>query len=123
MAEVLAPARLDIEQEFARGFEGMTEKPVTLADLLETREALIAELVGKMPEEHRRFLASFKRGDPDWKLLGIPHAEQLPAIQWRLQNLAKMDPEKRQRLIDALLKALDIEHEEPGARVKTEPGA
>ena len=107
MAEVLAPARLNIEQEFARGFEGMTEKPVTLADLLETREGFIADLVGRMPEEHRRFLASFKRGKPDWKLLGIPHAEQLPAIQWRLHNLAKMDREKRQRLIDGLLRALD----------------
>lgn len=123
IAEVLAPARLNIEQEYARGFEGMTEKPVTLADLLKTREQFIAELVGKMPDEHRRFLASFKRGEPDWKLLGIPHAEQLPAIQWRLQNLAKMDREKRQRLIEGLLKALDIEHEKPGARVNTEPGA
>jgi predicted nucleotidyltransferase component of viral defense system len=120
MAEVLAPARLNIEQEFARGFAGMSEKPVTLEDLLETRERFIAEIVGKMPGEHRRFLASFKRGEPDWKLLGIPHAEQLPAIQWRLQNLAKMDREKRQRLIDGLLKALDIEHEKPGAQADTE---
>lgn len=79
MAEVLAPARLNIEQEFTRGFEGMTEKPVTLADLLETREQFIAELVGRMPDQHRRFLASFKRGEPNWKLLGIPHAEQLPS--------------------------------------------
>ena len=53
MAEVLAPARIDIEQEFARGLAGMTEQAVTLGNLLETREAFIAELVGKMPEEHR----------------------------------------------------------------------
>jgi predicted nucleotidyltransferase component of viral defense system len=111
MAEVLAPARLDISQEFRRGFEGMTEKSVTLEELLQTREEFIAGLVGKMPQEHRRFLASFKRGEPDWNLLGIPHAEQLPAIQWRLQNLAKMDPKKRQQLIDGLLKALDLESE------------
>lgn len=111
MADVLAPARLDISQEFARGFEGMTEKPVTLDDLLQTREEFIAELVGRMPQEHRWFLASFKRGNPDWKVLDIPHAEQLPAIQWRLQNLAKMDPKRRQRLIDDLLKALDLEEE------------
>ena len=83
MAEVLAPTRQDITQEFERGFEGMTEQPVTLDDLLQAREELIAELVGKMPDEHRRFLASFKRGKPEWELLGIPHAEQLPAVQWR----------------------------------------
>jgi hypothetical protein len=123
MAEVLAPARLNIEQEFSRGFEGMTAVPVTLGDLLETREAFIAELVGKMPEEHRRFLVSFKRGEPDWKLLGLPHVERLPAIQWRLHNLAKLDREKRQRLMDGLLRALDIEHKNSAAQRDMEPGA
>jgi predicted nucleotidyltransferase component of viral defense system len=109
MAEVLAPTRQDIRQEFERGFEGMTGKPVSLDDLLQTREDLIAELVGKMPLEHRKFLASFKRGKPQWELLAVPHAERLPAVQWRLQNLAKMDPEKRELLIRNLLKALGIE--------------
>jgi hypothetical protein len=61
-----------------------------------------------MPAEHRRFLASFKRGEAEWNLLGIPHAEKLPAIQWRLHNLAKMNAQKRRQLIDSLLKALDI---------------
>src|SRR5437762_3861627 len=56
MAEVLAPARLDIAQEFTRGFEGMTETPVSLDDLLRAREEFIEELVGRMPDEHRRFL-------------------------------------------------------------------
>ncbi|MEO8595362.1 MAG: nucleotidyl transferase AbiEii/AbiGii toxin family protein [Candidatus Solibacter sp.] len=109
MAEVLAPARLDIEQEFTRGFAGMTEEPVKLDDLLQTREEFIAELVGKMPEEHRRFLISFKEGMPEWGLLGIPHAEKLPAVQWRVQNLAKLDTKKRQQLVAALRKALGIE--------------
>jgi len=109
MAEVLAPTLQDITQEFARGFEGMTETPVTLEQLLKAREDLIAELVGKMPAEHRRFLASFKRGKPEWHLLGIPHIEKLPAVQWKMQNLAAMDTEKRQQLIENLLKALEIE--------------
>src|SRR5439155_2566798 len=43
MAEILAPARRDIAQEFARGFEGMTEKPVALDDLLQAREQFIAD--------------------------------------------------------------------------------
>lgn len=33
MSELLAPAHLDIAHEFARGFDGMAEKPVTLEDL------------------------------------------------------------------------------------------
>jgi Nucleotidyl transferase AbiEii toxin, Type IV TA system len=109
MAEVLAPTRQDITQEFERVFVGMTENPVTLEELLQAREDLIAELVGKMPDEHREFLASFKRGKPEWELLGLPHIEQLPAVQWKIQNLAAMDPEKRQQLIENLLKALEIE--------------
>jgi hypothetical protein len=92
MVEVLAPARLDISQEFRHGFEGLTEKPVTLEELLQTREEFIAELVGKMPQEHRRFLASFKRGEPDWKLLGIPHGEQLPAIHGGCRILRRWTP-------------------------------
>lgn len=109
IAEVLAPTLQDIRQEFERGFLGMTEKAVTLDELLQARKDLIAELVGRMPEEHRRFLASFKRGRPNWDLLTVPHAEQLPAVQWRLQNLAKMDPSKREQLIVNLLKALAID--------------
>ena len=109
MAEVLAPTRQNIAQEFERGFEGMTQNPVTLDELLKAREDLIAEVVGKMPAEHRRFLASFKKGKPEWELLGIPHIETLPAVQWKTQNLAAMDPKKRQQLIDNLLKALGID--------------
>jgi len=109
MAEVLAPPRLDISLEFERGFEGMTEQPVTLDDLLQTREQMIAEIVGKMPQEHRRFLSSFKKGKPEWDILGIPHVETLPAVQWRLQNLAKADAKKREKLIGDLHKALGID--------------
>jgi Nucleotidyl transferase AbiEii toxin, Type IV TA system len=108
MAEVLAPARLDITQEFTRGFEGMTETAITLDDLLRTREEFIKELVHKMPEEHRRFLLSVKEGNPEWKLLDIPQAEKLPAVQWRLQNLAKADPKKRELLLGNLRKALRV---------------
>ena len=42
LAEVLAPTRKDIAQEFDRGFRGMTETPVTLDELVETRDRLIA---------------------------------------------------------------------------------
>lgn len=109
MHEVLAPTWQNITQEFERGFEGMTENPVSLDDLLKAREDLIAELVGKMPKPHRRFLASFKRGQPEWELLGIPHIESLPAVQWKMKNLAAMHATKREELIGNLLRALEIE--------------
>lgn len=98
MSEVLEPARLDIAPEFERGFEGMTENPVTLNDLTQTREDLIKIIVGQMPEEHRHFLISIKQGKPDWELLGLPGVEDLPAVRWRLENLAKLDQTKRAAL-------------------------
>jgi hypothetical protein len=45
MSEVLAPTRKDISDEFLRGFEGMTEQPVSRDELIAAREALIAERV------------------------------------------------------------------------------
>jgi hypothetical protein len=108
MAEVLAPARLDIVAEFARGFEGMTEASVTLDELLGTREALIADIMGGMPENHRRFLMSVKRCEPNWALLGVPGAEVLPAVRWRLENLAKLDGKKRATLLGRLGEVLGI---------------
>ena len=49
------------------------------------------------------------KGKPEWDILGIPHVETLPAVQWRLQNLAKADAKKREKLIGDLHKALGIE--------------
>jgi Nucleotidyl transferase AbiEii toxin, Type IV TA system len=106
MSEVLAPRRKDISDEFLRGFEGMTEEPVTREELIAAREALIADIVGKMPESHRRFLISFERGQPDWKLLGVPGAAELPAVKWRQENLDKLTDEKRAEIVAALEKVL-----------------
>jgi hypothetical protein len=61
MHEVLAARRKDISEEFVRGFNGMTEKPITVKELADAREQLIAEVGGKMPDSHRKFLVSFER--------------------------------------------------------------
>ena len=107
-AEILAPTRLDIAQEFARGFDGMTDTAVTMDSLLQAREQLIAEIVGKMPGDHKTFLVSLKKGEPEWGLLGVKGAEALPAVRWRLENLAKMNKAKRAALIDRLRQVLNV---------------
>lgn len=106
MHEVLQPRRKDISGEFVRGFNGMTENPVTVEELTAARETLIADIVGKMPAGHRKFLISFERGAPDWTLLGLPATADLPAVKWRQLNLDKLTPEKRAALVAALEKAL-----------------
>ncbi|WP_026019704.1 nucleotidyl transferase AbiEii/AbiGii toxin family protein [Komagataeibacter europaeus] len=106
MAEVLAPTRKPLREEFERGFVGMTEESVTLAELEAAREAIIAEMVAAMPDDHRRFLVSFKQGEPAWELLGIPEAQHLPAVMWKQRNLAKLPDAKRAELIEALERVL-----------------
>lgn len=102
ISEVLDPRRKDISKEFEQGFEGMASEPVTLDELLKAREDLIAEVCGKMPQEHREFLIGFKRGTPDWTLLGVDGAADLPAVKWKQINLDKLKPEVRQRLVAQL---------------------
>jgi predicted nucleotidyltransferase component of viral defense system len=106
MAEVLAPRRRTITAEYAEAFTGMTDEAVTLAELLDAREALVAAVTGGMPAAHRGFLLGFKTGEPDWDLLGIPHAAELPAVRWKQMNLDKLSPEARGRLVAALEKVL-----------------
>jgi len=106
MVEVLASTRKPLATEFARGFEGMTEEPVPLAELEAAREAIIAAMVAQMPTEHRQFLLGFKRGAPDWDLLGISGADELPAVLWKQQNLDRLPADKRQALIAGLERVL-----------------
>ncbi|WP_342723963.1 nucleotidyl transferase AbiEii/AbiGii toxin family protein [Bradyrhizobium sp. B097] len=102
ISEVIVPRRKDIEHEFTHGFEGMTAEAVTLHELLEARETLIAEIAGKMPQAHRDFLTGFKRGEPDWSMLGVPGAADLPAVRWKQINLDKLPAEQRAKLVAQL---------------------
>lgn len=106
IAELLAPTRRKLDDEYVRGFEGMTEEAVPLEVLLEAREAMIAAMVGAMPESHRAFLLDFKKGNPDWTVLGLESAEKLPAVQWKLHNLNQLAGDKRAGLADRLAKIL-----------------
>jgi predicted nucleotidyltransferase component of viral defense system len=108
MTEVLAPVRRDVSAEYKRGFEGMVDTLVTLDELLQAREDLIGKIVDKMPEQHRRFLVSIKRGEPDWALLDLYEVRDLPAVRWKLENLAKLGSEKRAQLLAGLNAALGM---------------
>ncbi len=106
IAELIAPKKKSIAQEFAQGFEGMTAVPVSIEDLTAARAALITSIIGEMPDEHRRFLLDFKRDQPDWTMLGVPGASELPAIRWKQRNLDSLSGKERTRLADGLEKIL-----------------
>jgi hypothetical protein len=56
------------------------------------------ELPNTLATEEREFLMSLANADPRWELLGIEHAQQLPAIKWKVQNLRKLAKEDNAKL-------------------------
>ena len=84
---LLNPVLRDISQDFEQNFAGMTEEPIELGHLLEARQQLINDVAGNMPDHHKAFLRSFYSRKPDWSLLGLEEAQNLPAVKWRELNL------------------------------------
>lgn len=88
--EVLFPSLRDIRQEFEHNFAGMTVEPVELDALLAARERMVREIQQRLTADERRFLMSLVAAEPEWKLLNVPHLEQLPSLRWKLQNLERL---------------------------------
>jgi hypothetical protein len=68
----------------------MARNPVTLAELQKIRSRLKNELPSALTASQKMFLMGLVTGDPDWQLMKCPHLSELPAIQWKLQNLARL---------------------------------
>lgn len=102
MSELLCPNLKAISEAFETQFVGMTEEPVTLANLVEIQSRLPGQLVSQLDEDEKAFLLSMKQGEPNWTILGFDHLQQLPALQWKLQNIRKMDPAKRRDMLERL---------------------
>jgi predicted nucleotidyltransferase component of viral defense system len=88
--EVLFPSLRDIRQEFEHNFVGMTVEPVEFDALLAARERMVRELQQGLTADERKFLLSLVAAEPEWKLLEVPHLEQLPSLRWKLRNLERL---------------------------------
>ena len=84
----------------------MSQIEVGLDELLDVRERLIAELNQALSDDQRKFLLSFKARRPQWDLLGIEGADQLPAVRWKLHNLERMPDERHRRTYENLERVL-----------------
>ena len=62
----------------------------------------MVELRTMLTEDDKEFLLSVKRGKGNWKSFAHPAAESFPAIQWKLQNIARMTPQKRAAAVQRL---------------------
>ena len=88
--EVLFPSVKPLEPTFSNEFVGMTREDIQLAALVETQAMLLDQLPRQLLARHREFLLSLVRGEPDWTLMPFAHLPELPALQWKLLNLARL---------------------------------
>ncbi len=88
--EVLFSRDRDIVSVFQNEFVGMTTEPLEVDVLLAVRQKLRTALLTKLTDDQRNFLLSLVLGEPDWDLMTCRHLSELPAIRWKLQNLAKL---------------------------------
>ncbi len=106
MVELLAPHPQDIAPLYRKEFKGMTYEPVDLKRLREALPQLVRKIYAVMTEADRRFLLALKQGTQDWQNFPLPEVERLPAIQWKMLNLARMNPGKRRQAAAKLQKIL-----------------
>jgi hypothetical protein len=108
MVELLNPHWGDLRPVFEREFQGMVVEPVTAEELMIVGEQLVSRLHEEMTQEERRFIVSIKEGKPQWDMLGVSGIENLPAIQWKLQNIRRMTPAKHQEALQKLRDYLSV---------------
>lgn len=105
MHELLAPSTPLREDLYGTEFLGMTRQAVPTDALFGTRRRLHADIRSRSKGNVANFLLSLHDADPDFGLIGLPDAADLPAIRWKLVNLEKLkqaNPEKHMAQRDAL---------------------
>ena len=88
--EILNPNPQDISDRFAKEFEGMTLEPVPLETLIAARTRLIKDIQSRLNGPAAEFLLSMQGGNPNFDLIDLPQAADLPAIKWKLMNLQRL---------------------------------
>ncbi len=94
--EMLAPrVPADFAATFEAHFKGMTAEPVDAEALLDVHERLLARVAEWLDESSCTFLRSVESEQPNFGLIGLAHAEELPGVRRKLHNLAKRTDAKR----------------------------
>jgi predicted nucleotidyltransferase component of viral defense system len=100
--ELLSPQLKDLTDIYIKHFQGMSEIPVCAEELASARESMIETIHKEMTSKDKQFLLSFKSGAPDWSLIDLEGVDLLPAIQWKLVNIQKMDKEVHRKAVEQL---------------------
>jgi len=59
-------------------------------------------------ESERKFLLSIKQGKPEYNLMPFGNLDQLPALQWKVMNIRKIEPSKHKEMVRKLRDVLGM---------------
>ena len=107
--EILKPSLIDQKQIFINQFSGMALVSFSYQEFENTRRKLIEKLHASFEDNDKKFLLSFKAGNPQWELLTKSKLKDLPAIKWKLKNLKKLiisNPDKHKKQYESLKEKL-----------------
>ncbi|WP_257669099.1 nucleotidyl transferase AbiEii/AbiGii toxin family protein [Parapedobacter tibetensis] len=111
ISEVMFPNYLDQRSAFDTQFAGMVDVPFSYDDYEEVRIKLVQQVDAMLTPDDRKFLMSFKAGDPNWSLFPIGSLEAFPSIKWKLANIRKLvatNPKKHEVQLSELGKKLGL---------------
>jgi len=108
--ELLSPNLIDLDRPYTSEFAGMTARPVSVEELVQTRVDMIADVQSRLDEQAKEFLVGLHDCAPRFDAIGFEAAAELPAIRWKLLNLEKLksqNPEKHSEQRDLLWALFD----------------
>lgn len=108
--ELLAPSDIDLSGIFERAFVGLTTRQVTPEELQRTKQLLLTTIRDRLGPREAEILRSIQAGEPDFTTIGLPHANDFPAVKWKQQNIQKLilqDPNKHKLQLDLLHEVLN----------------
>jgi predicted nucleotidyltransferase component of viral defense system len=108
MSELLNPNPIDLKDIYAKEFQGMTTETVTLEKLIEVQKELPKIMLKNLRDVDKEFLISFKKAEPKWDLIPLPHLKGLPGVRWKLLNIKRMSDQKHKNALQKLEDVLAI---------------
>lgn len=108
LEELLAPRWKDIQLQYEGEFSGMARRSVTVDELKQAAVTAHQLVLSGLTEAEKRLIVSFYSDVPEWENSPVEHMQNLPAVRWKLLNIAKMPQEKRETSQQKLKKMLDL---------------